>query len=159
MLRILSLLWLLLAALAGPMTGKTFFEKNRQRIAQWNPRRRNGNYTAAQFTLHTFEAKLGSTVLSGATYLLRRTSYGSYHWLFDAHRAFIRLAPWSAETWHSVPTNNWASSASAMMHATDWRRLNAAKPGSTLHTYRQNLIYGFALAAADFSRWLISQGR
>lgn len=159
MLRILAVLAFALSTLVGPMTGKTFFEKNAQRIAQWNPRRRNGNHTAAQFTLHTFEAKLGSTAMSGATYLLRRTTHGSYHWLFDAMRNFIRLAPWSAETWHSVPTNNWAASASAMMNATDWRRLNAAKPGTELHTYRANLIYGFALAAADFSRWLISQGR
>lgn len=145
--------------LKAPLTGKTFFEKNAQRIAQWNPRRRNGNYTEAQFTLHTFEAPMGGTVLHWATWLLRRADHGSYHWLFDVHRAFIRLAPWSAETWHSVPTNNISVSASAIMRATDWRKLNAAKKGSTLWQYRQNLIYGFARAAADFNLWLVSQGR
>lgn len=152
MLRLLTVLWLLLPAL-------TFFEKNSQRYTQWRRVRRNGGYTAGQMTFHSYEAPLGRTVLAAATYLLTRTTPGSYHWLFDAMRKHIHLAPWSAETWHSVPTNNWAASASAVMYASDWRRLNAAKPGTQLHTYRQNIIYGFALASAEFSRWLISQGR
>lgn len=148
----------------------TFFEKNLQRWplrsdgkwnrhGQWNPRRRGGNHTAAQFTLHTFEAALGAKVLAGATYLLQRKTPGSYHWLFDVYRKHLHLAPWSAETWHSVPTNNFAASASAMMHAADWRRLNAAPAGSQLAEWRDNIVYGFALAAADFSAWLISEGR
>lgn len=158
-IRLLMMISLVVTALVGPLTGRTFFEKNAQRYTQWRRVRRGGGYTAGQMTFHSYEAPLGRSVLAAATWLLTRLTPGSYHWLFDVHRAYIRLAPWPSETWHSVPTNNFAASCSAVMHAVDWRRLNAAKPGTQLWQWRQNLIYGFALASADFSRWLISQGR
>lgn len=129
----------------------TFFEKNPQRRAQWNPRRRNGNYTAAQYTIHSFEANVGTSALAGATILCTRPDPGSYHWLCDANGGYIHLAPWSAETWHSVPTNNWAVGGSIMMRAHQWRTLTDKQ--------RRNIIHGIALGAARFSQWLISQGR
>lgn len=129
----------------------TFFEVNPQRLTQWGRIRRGGGHTAAQFTIHTYEAPAGRSALAGATYLLQRTTPGSYHWLGDANGGYLQLAPWSAETWHCKPSNNWAVGGSLMMYAHTWGTVTAEQ--------RRNLIRTIALGAARFSQWLIAQGR
>lgn len=125
----------------------TYFERHPQRYTQWRRVRRNGGHTAPQITVHTYEAPAGRSAEAGAKYLLTRNTPGSYHWLAGpaSERDGIQLAPWSAETWHSVPSNNWAIGVSAMAHASEWKRLDA--------TLRRNLVHSMAYGAHLASRW------
>lgn len=129
----------------------TYFEKHRQRYQQWRAIRRNGRTAIPQVVVHTYEAPAGRSAADGAKYLLTRSTPGSYHWLADALGGYLHLAPWSAETWHCVPSNNWSTGISMMAYADQWHRITA--------TQRRNLVNGAALGAHRFSRWCVSQGK
>lgn len=133
-----------------------FFQKNRQRIAQWNPTRRAapwGRGPIPQIVLHTFEWPANRSMLSAATYLLNRTTHGSYHSLAGgtSRRDVLRLAPVTAETWHCVPSNNWASGVSATTYAANWNKLTA--------TQRRNFVHSMAYASYLLSQELIAIGK
>lgn len=133
-----------------------FFQKNRQRIAQWNPVRRPapwGRGPIPQIVLHTFEWPANRSMLSAATYLLNRTTHGSYHSLAGgtSEREVLRLAPVTAETWHCVPSNNWASGVSATTYAANWNKLSS--------TQRRNFVHSMAYASYLLSQELIAIGK
>lgn len=128
----------------------TYFERHRQRYTQWQRKRRNGFSAVPQVVVHTYEAPAGRSAEAGARYLLTRATPGSYHWLADALGDSLHLAPWSAETWHCVPSNNWSVGISMMAHAAGWSKLT--------ETQRDNLVNGAALGAHRFSRWCVAQG-
>lgn len=128
----------------------TYFERHPQRVDQWQPRRRNNAHAVPQVVVHTYEAPAGMSAEQGATGLVNRTGFGSYHWLADALGSPLHLAPWSAETWHCVPSNNWSVGISMMAYAAGWPKLTK--------TQRDNLVNGAALGAHRFSRWCVAQG-
>lgn len=125
----------------------TYFERNRQRVAQFGRVRRNGAKTAPQVGLHTFEATW--TAARGAQFLCERGDHGSYHWLTGLDQS-IHLAPWDAETWHAIFLNNWSVGIAAMHNAGRWGALSDAN--------RRILIHGMALGAHRFSRWCVANG-
>ncbi len=129
----------------------TYFQRVPQRLAQWNPRRRNGHTDSGVVVVHTFEAPAGRTWQAGAQYLTVRTTHGSYHWLADAVGGQGHLAPWSAETWHETTVNNHAVGISMMTYANAWRKLTA--------TQRRNLVHGAAVGAHRYSRWRVANGK
>ena len=72
-----------------------------QRLAQFNRTRRHKSTPSGVCVIHTAE---GSGANNVANYILTRTSYGSYHRIIDASTT-VKLAPWSAETFHCRYTN------------------------------------------------------
>lgn len=127
----------------------TFLIDNPNRnYKQYTYPRRGGGFTAPQITLHTYEAPHTRSVLAAATWLTTRNTPGSYHALVGAasEHDVLQLAPWSHETWHSVPSNNWAIGISAVMHAHEWPTLPKVA--------RNNLVKSMALAAANAAKWL-----
>lgn len=130
-----------------------FFQANRQRYTQWNPHRRGTRGVIPQCVLHTFEWPPERTMLSAAAFLLIRTTPGSYHTIAGpaSERDVLRLAPVTAETWHCVPSNNWAIGISATTYASRW--------GSLGSRTRRNFIHSMAYAAYLASLELIAAGK
>ena len=126
----------------------TFFELNKQQYKQHGYPRRGGGFTAPQITLHTYEAPHTRSLLAAATWLTQRTTPGSYHALAgdDHEQDVLQLAPWSHETWHSVPSNNWSIGISAVAYAHQWNDIPAES--------RNNLVKSMAFAAANAADWL-----
>lgn len=118
------------------------------RYKQYTYPRRGGGYTAPQIVLHTYEAPYNRSLLAAATWLTTRTNPGSYHALAGARstKDVLQLAPWSYETWHSVPSNNWAIGISAVAYAHQWKSLPP--------NVRENLVKSMAYAAANAAKWL-----
>jgi len=115
---------------------------------QYTYPRRGGGYTAPQIVLHTYEAPYTRSLLAAATWLTTRSTPGSYHALAGARstKDVLQLAPWSYETWHSVPSNNWSIGISAVTYASAWNKI----PKSA----RENLVKSMAYAAANAAKWL-----
>lgn len=98
--------------------------------AQYGYPRRNDYTALGQITFHSAE---NDTDLVGvdkgaeavARYLTNRYSYGSYHDLTDRD-SHIPLAPIEFETWHSVPTNNWATGISMALAVEDLDNMGKA---------------------------------
>lgn len=130
-----------------------FLVKNRQRLAQWNPKRRNGYQVIPQAVLHTFEWPPERSMLGAASYLLTRTTPGSYHFLAGgtSEKDVLPLAPVSGETWHCVPSNNWSIGISAATYASAWGTLSAQK--------KKNFVHSMAYAAYLASQELIALGK
>lgn len=118
------------------------------RYKQYTYPRRGGGFTAPQIVLHTYEAPYTRSLLAAATWLTTRDTPGSYHALAGARSTtdVLQLAPWSYETWHSVPSNNWAIGISAVAEAHMWDRI---PPNA-----RENLVKSMAYAAANAAKWL-----
>lgn len=125
-----------------------FLLDNPNRVKQYGYPRRGGGFTAPQITLHTYEAPHTRSLLAAATYLLQRTDHGSYHALAGARspQDVLQLAPWSYETWHSSPSNNWAIGISAVTYAHQWNALP--------RTSRDNLVESMSYSAAQAAKWL-----
>lgn len=126
----------------------TFLLDNPNRYKQYTYPRRGGGYTAPQITLHTYEAPYTRSLLAAATWLTQRTTPGSYHALVGAKspRDVLQLAPWSYETWHCVPSNNWAIGISAVMYAHQWKTM----PKWAV----ENIVKSMAYASANAASWL-----
>lgn len=126
----------------------TFLLDNRNARRQYGYPRRGGGYTAPQITLHTYEAPYTRSLRAAATWLLQRPDPGSYHALVgDASpRDVLQLAPWSYETWHCVPSNNWAIGISAVMYAHQWKSM----PEKSV----ENIVKSMAFASANAAQWL-----
>ena len=126
----------------------TYFQRNPQRYPQHRYPRRGGGYTAPQITLHTYEAPHTRSLEAAAKWLTQRRDPGSYHALAGASgpRDVLLLAPWSHETWHSVPSNNWAIGISAVAYAHQWKTI----PKSAA----ENLVKSMAYAASLAAKWL-----
>lgn len=119
-----------------------------RRYKQYTYPRRGGGYTAPQIVLHTYEAPYTRSLLAAATWLTTRNTPGSYHALAGARstKDVLQLAPWSYETWHSVPSNNWSIGISAVAQAHMWNRIPKQA--------RENLVKSMAYAAANAAKWL-----
>ena len=119
-----------------------------RRYKQYTYPRRGGGYTAPQIVLHTYEAPYTRSLLAAATWLTTRDTPGSYHALAGARstKDVLQLAPWSYETWHSVPSNNWSIGISAVTYASAWNKIPRQA--------RENLVKSMAYAAANAAKWL-----
>lgn len=119
-----------------------------RKYKQYTYPRRGGGYTAPQIVLHTYEAPYTRSLLGAATWLTQRDTPGSYHALAGARstKDVLQLAPWSYETWHCVPSNNWSIGISAVAYAADWNKIPASA--------RENLVKSMAYAAANAAKWL-----
>jgi len=126
----------------------TYFQNHPQRYTQHRYPRRGGGYTAPQITLHTYEAPHTRSLQDAARWLTQRRDPGSYHALAGARgpRDVLLLAPWSHETWHSVPSNNWSIGISAVAYAHQWKTI----PKSAA----DNLVKSMAYAASLAAKWL-----
>lgn len=126
----------------------TYFQNHPQRYTQHRYPRRGGGYTAPQITLHTYEAPHTRSLQDAARWLTQRRDPGSYHALVGAKgpRDVLLLAPWSHETWHSVPSNNWAIGISAVAYAHQWKTIPRAAA--------DNLVKSMAHAASLAAKWL-----
>lgn len=115
---------------------------------QYTYPRRGGGFTAPQITLHTYEAPITRSLIAAATWLTQRNTPGSYHALCGARstRDVLQLAPWSYETWHCVPSNNWSIGISAVMYAHQWKSITS--------TQRENIVKSMAYAASNAAKWL-----
>lgn len=116
-----------------------------QRLAQVNRQRRNKSTPSGVCVIHTAE---GSGANNVANYILNRTSYGSYHRIIDASTT-VKLAPWSAETFHCRFTNPHSVGISAATFAANWNSLYK-QPGDPGH----RIIDRMAIEAADFVRYM-----
>jgi len=126
----------------------TYFQNHPQRYTQHRYPRRGGGYTAPQITLHTYEAPHTRSLEDAARWLTQRRDPGSYHALAGARgpRDVLLLAPWSHETWHSVPSNNWSIGISAVAYAHQWKTIPRAAA--------DNLVKSMAYAASLAAKWL-----
>src|SRR5690625_1940045 len=126
----------------------TYFQNHPQRYTQHRYPRRGGGYTAPQITLHTYEAPHTRSLQDAARWLTQRRDPGSYHALAGARgpRDVLLLAPWSHETWHSVPSNNWSIGISAVAYAHQWKTIPRAAA--------DNLVKSMAYAASLAAKWL-----
>lgn len=130
----------------------TYFETHPQRVAQYGRVRRNGAKPSGVCLLHTAE---NAPDLIGpddgaenvAAWLTRRTDHGSYHDLVDSD-SIVRLAPYSAETWHDTGTNNHSYGVSAAVRAHEWHKLTPER--------RAAVVRNMAQAAAGYATWLRS---
>lgn len=116
-----------------------------QRLAQVNRQRRHKSTPSGVCVIHTAE---GSGANNVANYILNRTSYGSYHRIIDASTT-VKLAPWSAETFHCRYTNPHSVGISAATFAANWNSLYK-QPGDPGH----RIIDRMAIEAADFVRYM-----
>ena len=118
-----------------------------QRLAQVNRQRRHKSTPSGVCVIHTAE---GSGANNVANYILTRTSYGSYHRIIDASTT-VKLAPWSAETFHCRYTNPHSVGISAATFAANWNSLYK-QPGDPGH----RIIDRMAIEAADFIKHMKS---
>ena len=116
-----------------------------QRLAQFNRTRRHKSTPSGVCVIHTAE---GSGANNVANYILTRNSYGSYHRIIDASTT-VKLAPWSAETFHCRFTNPHSVGISAATFAANWNALYR-QPGDPGH----RIIERMAIEAADFVRYM-----
>lgn len=112
-------------------------ESRKQRTPQWNRVRRYNSKPSGVCVIHTAEGNGASNVLN---WICTRPDYGSYHRLVDAGST-LKLAPWSAETFHCRVTNPHSVGISAAVFAKDWKKLGA--DGRTI-------VDRMAIEAADF---------
>ena len=120
-------------------------ETRKQRTPQWNRARRHNNVPSGVCVIHTAEGNGAHNVLN---WILTRPDYGSYHRLIDA-TSTLKLAPWSAETFHCRFTNPHSVGISAAVFAKDWEKL-----GGTGRT----IIDRMAIEAADFVTYMKGRG-
>lgn len=120
-------------------------EARKQRTPQWNRQRRHNSKPSGVCVIHTAEGNGASNVLN---WILTRPDYGSYHRLIDA-TSTLKLAPWSAETFHCRFTNPHSVGISAAVFSKDWKKLGAT--GRTI-------IDRMALEAADFVTYMKGRG-
>lgn len=116
-----------------------------QRVTQFNRTRRHKSTPSGVCVIHTAE---GSGANNVANYILTRNSYGSYHRLVDASTT-VKLAPWSAETFHCRYTNPHSTGISAATFAANWNSLYR-QPGDPGH----RIIDRMAVEAADFVKYM-----
>lgn len=97
---------------------------NKQRIRQYNEKRRDGTKPSGVFDVHTFESfpdwvGEDTGVENAVRYLLNRADYGSYHSACDSDST-IRLVPWQMEAFHDRFTNKHAVGISIATQAHKW---------------------------------------
>lgn len=127
----------------------TYFERNKQRVAQWRSTRRNGAKPSGVIVVHTAESAtdfLGPDpgAENVAKYFCTTTRQASYHHISDSDSS-IQLAPWSAETWHDTGTNNHSVGISAAIQCKDWKKLGARG---------ELIVKRMAAGAASYAKWL-----
>lgn len=122
-------------------------EQRKQRTQQWNKVRRHGSTPSGVCVIHTAEGNGAGNVLA---WILSRPDHGSYHRLVDADTT-LKLAPWSAETFHCRFTNPHSVGISAAVKAADWPSLDKAGTG-------KKIIDRMAVEAADFVRYMKGRG-
>lgn len=133
-----------------------YFEDHAQRVQQWNRVRRDNVKPSGVIVIHTAE-NITDTVgpdtgaEAVARYMLTRTNYGSYHRLCDADST-IKLAPWSAETFHDTATNRHSVGISAAVSCSDWPTLMAMRVGQGSRAWQ--IVDRMAAEAADFITWI-----
>lgn len=128
----------------------TYFETHPQRTPQYGRVRRGGAKPSGVVVVHTAEnvpdlVGPDTGAEDVASWMLRRSDYGSYHDLVDSD-SIIRLAPYSAETWHDTGTNRHSYGVSMAVRAHEWDKLPAVR--------RDAIVRNAAQAAADYARWL-----
>lgn len=128
----------------------TYLETHPQRLPQYGRVRRGGAKPSGVIVVHTAENTpdvIGpdSGAEDVAAYIARRTTHGSYHDLVDSD-SIVRMAPYSAETWHDTGTNGHSYGVSAAVRAHEWHKLAPAR--------RDAIVRNMAQAAADYARWL-----
>lgn len=131
-------------------------ETRKQRTPQYNAVRRHGSTPSGVCVIHTAEGNGAANVLA---WILSRPDYGSYHRLVDADTT-LKLAPWSAETFHCRFTNPHSVGISAAVKAADWARLyqEGRKPGPEPASVGSRIIDRMAIEAADFVRYMAGRG-
>ena len=128
----------------------------KQRTPQWNRVRRNGRAPSGVCVIHTAEGNGASNVVN---WILNRPDYGSYHRIVDA-TSTLKLAPWSAETFHCRFTNPHSVGISAAVFAKDWKKHYARgnTPGDAPSSDGSKIIDRMAVEAADFVKYMKGRG-
>ena len=128
----------------------------KQRTPQWNRVRRNGRAPSGVCVIHTAEGNGASNVVN---WILNRPDYGSYHRIVDA-TSTLKLAPWSAETFHCRFTNPHSVGISAAVFAKDWKKHYARgnTPGDAPSSDGSKIIDRMAREAADFVNYMKGRG-
>lgn len=122
---------------------------------QWTyPRRGNRGKLTGTCIVHTSESVIdhvgADTGAEGcASFIARRTDYGSYHRLVDSD-SIINMLPFEYEAWQDSETNNWAVGLSCAVRAGEWNTIEAGR--------RDRIYRNIATVAAEFVTYMRTKG-
>ena len=127
-----------------------FFLVEHGATKQYGEKRRNGALLTGTAVVHSAEnfpdtayPDLGGENV--ASWITRRTDYGSYHDLADSD-SWIPMAPYEYECWHDRFLNNWAYGVAGAFRAHEFHLCS--------QEYRDRTVENMARAAGKFVRYM-----